>query len=372
MRSSGRSGKKSQSVIPRSIPVTAAIVALIGLAACSSSPGTAPKVAPPGAVLLKGAGATLPAPLYRKWFDAYQQANPKLVVDYDAVGSGEGIRRFTGLNVPDAERVDFGASDAAMTDDQISKVPQGAVLLPATATGVVLAYNLPSVTADLRLSRAAYTGIFLGEIKSWDDPRIAAANPGVKLPRLTIVTAVRQDASGTTFAMTNHLSAISPAWQSAYGAATLVNWPGASMRGKGNERVAALVQTSVGSVGYVGLEFARKLGLKTAILENKQGRFVQASDQSVSAALASAELPPNLRLFVPDPSGADSYPIVTFSWVLLYRNYNDPAKAQALREVFGWSLRNGQEYARKMGYVPLPDSVNAKALAALDSVGPVH
>jgi phosphate transport system substrate-binding protein len=348
-----------------------AAVVLAALAACSA-PGPRVKTAPPGGILLKGAGATLPAPLYEKWFEAYQQANPKVAVDYDAVGSGEGIRRFIGENVEPKEQVDFGASDAAMTDAQLSQVPHGALLLPVTATGVVLAYNLPQLQGDLRLSRNAYAGIFLGEIKSWDDKRIAAANPGVKLPRLTIVTAVRQDSSGTTFAFSNHLSAISRAWHDAYGAATLINWPGSSMRGKGNERVAALIQTSVGSVGYVGLEFARKLGLKTALLENKEGRFVQATDESVTAALASAQLPENLRLFVPDPDGAGSYPIVTFSWVLLYRNSSDPAKAQALCDLFGWSLRDGQTYARQLGYVPLPGAVSEKARAALAALAPAH
>ena len=352
-------------------PRVLAVALLAALAACSS-PGPRVRTAPPGGILLRGAGATLPAPLYTMWFDAYEQANPKVVVEYEAVGSGEGIRRFIGENVEPKERVDFGASDAAMTDAQIAKVPHGVLLLPVTATGVVLAYNLPNLPADLRLSRKAYAGIFLGEIKSWDDPRIAAANPGLKLPRLTIVTAVRQDSSGTTFAFTNHLSAVSRAWHDAYGAATLVNWPGSSMRGKGNERVAALVQTSVGSVGYVGLEFARKLGLKTALLENKDGRFVQATDESVAAAFSSAQLPENLRLFVPDPAGPGSYPIVSFSWVLLRREYSDPARARALQDLFSWGLRDGQTYARQFGYVPLPGAVNEKALVALNGLAPAR
>jgi len=351
-------------VIPSRVPLLAAAVLFLALTACSS-PTARVKTAAPGGILLKGAGATLPAPLYQKWFDVHEQANPKVSVEYDAVGSGEGIRRFIGENVRPEERVDFGASDAAMTDAEIAKVAQGALLLPATATGVVLAYNLPGLPAPLRLSRKAYAGIFLSDVKSWDDPVIAASNPGVKLPRLSIVTAVRQDASGTTFAFTNHLSAISRAWHDAHGAATLVNWPGEAMRGKGNERVAALIQTSVGSVGYIGLEFARRLGLKTALLENKEGRFVPATNESVATALASAELPENLRLFVPDPAGASSYPIVTFSWVLLYRNYSDPARAQALRDLFAWGLRDGQDYAGQMGYVPLPGAVSVKALAAL-------
>ncbi len=371
MPSSGSASGELPFGIVRRAPLLLAVALLAALAACSA-PGPRVKTAPPGGILLKGAGATLPAPLFQKWFDVYQQAHPKLVVDYDAAGSGEGIRRFIGQNLEPGEQVDFGASDAAMTDAELSQVPQGALLLPVTATGVVLAYNLPNLPGDLRLSRAAYAGIFRGDIKSWDDKRITAANPGVKLPRLTIVTAVRQDSSGTTFAFTNHLCSISRAWHDAYGAATLINWPGASMRGKGNERVAALVQTSVGSVGYVGLEFARRLGLKTALLENKEGRFVQATDESVTAAFASAQLPENLRLFVPDPAGPGSYPIVTFSWVLLYRHYPDPARALALRDIFGWALSDGQTYARQLGYVPLPGAVSEKALAALAAIVPGH
>ena len=292
MPSSVPSSGKLPIAISWSGPLCAAAALLSVLAACSV-PGPRARTAPPGGILLKGAGATLPAPLFKRWFDAYQQANPKVVVDYDVVGSGEGIRRFTGVNVEPQERVDFGASDAAMTDSQMAQVPHGVLLLPVTATGVVLAYNLPDLPRPLRLSRKAYSGIFLGEIKNWDDKRIAAANPGVKLPRLTIVTAVRQDASGTTFAFTNHLSAISHAWHDSYGAATLVNWPGASMRGKGNERVAALIQTAVGSVGYVGLEFARKLGLKTA---SWRTRMATSSRPPMRASSPPSPRPSCLRI----------------------------------------------------------------------------
>ena len=307
-------------------PVLVASLVLT-LAGCSTSPKPAAAVqAPPGGILLKGAGATFPALIYKKWFQAYQQAHPQVAVAYDAVGSGEGIRRFLGTNLAPGEAVDFGASDAAMKDEEIARSTRGVVLLPATAGGVVLAYNLPDVPV-LKLTRAAYSGIFLGEITSWNDRRIAASNPGVKLPRLTITTAVRQDASGTTYAFTRHLDAISPAWHSRFGAATLINFPGSAMRGAGNERVAALIENSVGSIGYVGYEFARRLGLKTALLENREGAFVAATPESCTAALASVELPGNLRAFVPDPPGAGSYPIVTFSWILLYRRYDDPARA---------------------------------------------
>jgi phosphate transport system substrate-binding protein len=346
-----------------------AALLVLTLAGCSAPPRRPAAQAPPGGILLKGAGATFPAPLYRKWFQAYQQAHPRVAVGYDAVGSGEGVRRFIGANLAPGEAIDFGASDAAMKDEEITRAPHGAILIPATAGGVVLAYNLPGIPA-LKLSRAAYAGIFLGEITNWSDPRIAASNPGVKLPKLTITTAVRQDPSGTTYAFTRHLDAISPAWHARYGAATLVDFPGSAMRGAGNEHVAALISHSVGSIGYVGFEFARSLGLTTAILQNRDGHFVEPTQDNCTAALASVELPENLRAFVPDPAGASSYPIVTFSWILLRRSYDDAAHARALRDLVTWSLTEGQKTARESGYVELPASVREKALKALEALPP--
>src|SRR5208283_3250724 len=237
------------------------------------------------------------------------------------VGSGEGVRRFIGEGVADDQKVDFGASDAAMSDAELARVNNDALMVPVTAGCVVLAYNLPGFHGGLKLSRKAYAGIFLGEIKNWNDPLIAKSNPGVRLPNLTIATVVRQDGSGTTFAFTNNLSAINDRFRSLFGSTTLVNWPGNAMRANGNEGVAALIQKSQGSIGYVGYEFANKIGLDMAALENKEGNFVQPSQQSCEDGLARAELPENLRVFVPDPSGADSYPIVTFSWVLLRKGY---------------------------------------------------
>jgi phosphate transport system substrate-binding protein len=241
-------------------------------------------VVPRGGVLLQGAGATFPSPLYKKWFSVYQSSHPKTVISYEAVGSGEGIRRFLGQNVKDEEKVAFGGSDAAMRDDEISHVPGGVILLPVTAGSVALAYNLPEISADLKLSRQAYTGIFMGEIKNWNDRRIAQTNPGVKLPNLTITTVVRQDGSGTTFAFTKHLDSISDAWRSRYGPATLINWPGNSMRATGNEAVAGKIVRSIGSIGYVSYEFARKAGLRMALLENHSNRFIAPSENNSAAA----------------------------------------------------------------------------------------
>lgn len=325
---------------------------------------------PPGGVLLAGAGATFPSLLYKKWFSTYQQEHPTTVISYDAVGSGEGIRRFVGRDVKDDERVDFGASDAAMQDTEISQVPSGVVMLPVTAGGVALAYNLPDVHEELKLSRQAYVGIFLGQVKTWNDPLIAACNPGVTLPRLSIVTVVRQDSSGTTFAFTKHLDAISEEWRSRFGPSTLVDWPGNAMRAKGNEGVAGLLAHSVGAIGYVGSEFAYKYGLRTAPLENRSGKFILPTADSIRAALASVEMPDNLRAFVPDPPAPDAYPIATFTWILLRKNYPDAQRAKTIRDLFAWALSGGQQYSPGLGYVSLPATVVEKSQGALATITP--
>jgi len=325
---------------------------------------------PAGGILLHGAGATFPSVLYQKWFATYQQQHPDTVVEYETVGSGEGIRRFIGQGVKDEDKIDFGASDAAMQDAQMARVQGGAILLPVTAGAVVLAYNIPGAGGELKLSRQAYAGIFLGQIKSWSDPVIARSNPGLKLPKLTITTVVRQDGSGTTFAFTKHLDSVSAAWRSQFGPATLVNWPGNAMRASGNEGVAARIKQSIGSIGYVSYEFALKAGLNVALLENREGRFVAPSEKSGMAAIAQAELPDNLRVYVPDPTGPDSYPIVTLTWILLYRNYTDARKALALHQMLRWCLTDGQKYAPELHYVPLPANVIARSLVALDNIEP--
>ena len=343
------------------------VVALASImGGCSrSEPETQAK--PAGGILLTGAGSTFASVIFNSWFAAYHESNPKINVKYAAVGSGEGVRRFIGKNVAAEERVDFGASDSAMSDAEIERADNNAMMVPITAGCVVVAYNLPGFQGELKLSRRAYSGIFLGEIKEWNDPLIAQSNPGVKLPNLTIATVVRQDGSGTTFAFTKNLDAISDRWRNRFGPSTLVDWPGNTMRAKGNEGVAGLIGKSEGAIGYVGYEFARKLGLKTAALENKDAKFVKATDESCRAALTAAEMPENLRVFVPDPKGADSYPIATFSWILLRKKYA-PETANALRELFQWCLRDGQLHAPDLGYIQLPASVAEKAAAALNKI----
>ena len=309
---------------------------------------------------LSGAGATFPAPLYQRWAVEYNRQVPAIRVNYQSVGSGAGVKNFLqGV-------VDFGASDAAMTDAEMAKSPRGAVLVPATAGSVVLAYNLDGVPA-LKLTRAALAGIYLGTVKRWNDPAIAAANPDTALPDLAINVAYRSDGSGTTFVFTQHLAAISPEFDDEVGFDKSVVFP-VGIGGKGNEGVTALVKQSRGTIGYVEFGYAEQNGLPVASLENKSGNFVAPTPESGAAALASVELPDNLRVWPVDPADPGAYPITTFSWLLLYQKYDDPAKRQALKDFVTYGLTEGQSYAIELGYIPLPESVVARANAALATI----
>jgi len=344
--------------------MAAALAVTVGLGALPAL-GQNARPAATAQVTLKGAGATFPAPLYEKWIQIYRQDHGDVAISYEAVGSGEGQRRFL------AAGVDFGASDAALTDEQIVRAPAGARLVPVTAGIIVVAYNLPGLGGPLRLSREALADIFAGRIRSWNDARLGAANPGLSLPNRSIAVVARQDGSGTTFALTNHLSAISAAWRDrGPGVATLVDWQGRAMLARGNEGVAGRIKGSEGSIGYVEYYFAKRLGLPMAMLQNKSGRYVEPGERAGQAALLDnvAQMPGNLRLFLPDPDGPDSYPIVTFSWLLLHGRYADPAKGSALKKFVAWGLTQGQAASRDLGYIPLPAEVASLSLAAVDRI----
>ena len=310
---------------------------------------------------LNGAGASFPAPLYYAWIDAYKEVNADDTVTYESVGSGEGVRRLI------AGEVDFGASDAAMTDEQIAEVEAGVNMIPATAGMVVLAYNIPDVPSGLKLTREALAGIFLGHIRNWNDPIIADANPEIELPNLSIQQVVRRDKSGTTFAFTNHLAAISDEWNQTFGTKQLLDWPGISVSAYYNEGVAGRINISWGSIGYVEQGFASMLDLPVASLQNAAGNFVAPSAASGAAALEGSlgEMPENNRQFMPDPAGDDAYPIVTYSWLLGYQNYEDSDIAEAFSNFATWGLTEGQALAEELGYIPLPESVANRGLEAL-------
>jgi phosphate transport system substrate-binding protein len=315
-----------------------------------------------GNLSLTGAGASFPAPLYTSWFTDLNKKYPKLQVNYQSVGSGAGVEQFL------KGTVDFGASDVAMKDEEIQKVQNGVILLPVTAGSIVLAYNLPGVEG-LRLPRAVYTNILLGNIKSWDDPQIAKANPNAKLPNQPITVVYRSDGSGTTGVFTQHLSTISPEWKSKVGDGKSVKWP-VGVGAKGNEGVTAQIQQTQGAIGYIEYGYAKQNKISTATLENKTGQFVQPSDESASKTLASVTLPENLRAFITDPDGADSYPIVTYSWIMAYKKYDNPAKGKAMEAMIEYALTEGQKLAPELGYVALPQPVVAKVAAAADQISP--
>jgi phosphate transport system substrate-binding protein len=349
-------------------------MALYALAACSAkktdeppapsadpaAPAAAPEPEKPQALKLQGAGASFPAPLYARWFKAFGQSHPTVQVDYQSVGSGAGVKAVID------KTVDFGASDAAMNAEEIARVPGGVQLLPITAGEVVLTYNLEGV-ADLKLSRKAYTGIFLGTVKKWNDPLIASVNPGVKLPSTPINVVVRADSSGTTFVFTKHLSEISPEFAKSPGVNKMPNWP-VGTRSKGNEGVTASVKTTPGSIGYIEYGYAASQKLPMATLENKSSAYIKPSAASGQAALAGAPMPDDMIVWLPDPAGADAYPIVTYTWLILYKTYPDEKKLATLRDLVKFAVTEGQAMSEELGYIPLPAPVVEKVKAAVESV----
>lgn len=314
-------------------------------------------------VSLNGAGATFPAPLYQAWFQGLNQEYPKLKVNYQGVGSGAGVQQFT------QKTVDFGASDVAMTDEEIAAVKDDVHLLPMTAGAIVLAYNVAGVEGELKLPREVYTGIFLGKVKTWDDPAIAKANPDLKLPSTPITVIHRSDGSGTTGVFTKHLAAVNPEWDKSVGSGKSVSWP-VGVGAKGNDGVTAQIKQIDGALGYVEFGYAEQNKLNMASLEDKSGDFVMPTAESTSKTLSAVELPENLRAFISDPEGAGSYPIVTYSWLLVYKTYADPEKAKAIEAMVEYGLTKGQEASAQLGYIPLPDNVKEKVVAAAQEISP--
>ena len=349
-------------------------VFLTGLAACGGGTTTSDSTTGAGAeggvslggnVALTGAGASFPAPLYQNWFIELNKVVPELQVNYQSVGSGAGVEQFT------AETVDFGASDTAMKDEEIAKVARGVILLPMTAGSIVMAYNLPGV-ADLKLSRAAYSGIATGKIIKWNDPAIAADNPGVTLPDRPITFVHRSDGSGTTAVFTKNMVAISPEFEKAIGEGKSVEWPktGTFVGAKGNEGVTAQIQQTEGAIGYIEYGYATQNNLAFATLENRAGNFIKVDDEKAAATLANVELPDNLRAFVVDADGPDSYPFVTYTWIMVYEKYPDAQKAKGIEVMVEYGINQGQEVAGALGYIPLPKNVRERIAAAADGISP--
>jgi phosphate transport system substrate-binding protein len=332
---------------------------LILFAACSSSDrpsrdanGERGKPAAGGAALT-GAGATFPNPIYTKWFDAYYKETG-VRINYQSIGSGGGIRQFT------EGTVDFGATDAPMTDEQVAKVKGNVLHVPTVLGAVVATYNLPSIgKTALRFDGPMLADIFLGRITRWRDRRITALNPGVNFPDQDIIVVHRSDGSGTTFIFTDYLSRISPSWKGKVGKATSVKWP-IGLGGKGNEGVTQQVKQTEGALGYVELIYAISNGLPYAWIKNADGVFVEPSLKSVSAAAAGASLGPgtDFRVSITNPPGKDSYPISSFTWLLNRKDNPDSVKARLLRSFLHWMLQpEAQRMAADLHYASLPGPV---------------
>lgn len=311
-------------------------------------------------VSLQGSGASFPAPLYQRWIAEFVKIHPHVQINYQAVGSSAGIKNLT------AGLVDFAGSDAAMSDKEIAAAHRNIVMIPATAGSIVLAYNLPGIPS-LKLSRAAYVGIFLGKITQWTDPAIAATNVGTKLPALPIMVVTRSDGSGTTFAFTQHLAAIDTEFATTIGSNKAVAWP-IGMSGKGNDGVTALIKQAPGTIGYVEYGYAVNNHLAFAELQNKTGTFVKATPESGLATLSHISLPPNLRAWPSDPSGPGDYPIATLTWLLLYKEYHNPRKLETLKAFVSYGLTTGQSFANPLGYLPLPAEIVSQAQSALETI----
>ncbi len=346
---------------PTSIVVCLAVLLVVG--GCEKSADNEPTASSTESTIhITGAGSSFAAPMFNKWFEVYARDHADLALSYGSVGSGEGIDRFL------AGTLDIGATDAPLRPDEAAKVGGPYLQIPVTSGMIAIAYNLPGVDGPLNLPRDVYVDIFRGTLDRWDDPRIAAANPGVALPHKLIQVVARQDGSGTTFAFTNHLAAISDQWDAGVG--KLIDWPGGTMVARGNEGVAGRIKITEGSIGYVEAGFAQRLHLPLAWLENRSGGFVAPNAETGQRALAggSDAIPADLSVAITDPPGARSYPIVTYTWALL-RAGDDPAKGKAVKEMIRWVLTDGQSYSDALWYVPLPDNVIQAGLAELKTLG---
>jgi phosphate transport system substrate-binding protein len=318
-------------------------------------------------LLINGAGATFPYPIYSKWFDVYHQKNSSINFNYQSLGSGAGIRQIT------EGTVDFGATDGPMNDDQLKAFQdkRGTQILhfPTVLGAAVPTYNIPGVSAALNFTPEALAGIFLGKITKWNDPAIAGANKGVNLPANDIVVVHRSDGSGTTYIWTDYLSKVSEEWKNKIGKGTSVNWP-VGLGAKGNELVSGMVKGTPNSVGYVELIYAAQNNIPYGTVKNSEGNFVKADLASVSAAAAGAvkDMPADFRVSITNAPGKTAYPISSFTWLLVPEKIQDAAKRDALKGFVKWMLTDGQGYAEALSYAKLPKEVIAKELKVVDNI----
>jgi phosphate transport system substrate-binding protein len=309
---------------------------------------------------INGAGATFPYPIYSKWFDAYAKIDPAARFNYQSIGSGGGQKQIL------AQTVDFGASDGPMSDANLAKAPSKLLHIPTVAGAVVITYNLPG-DPTLKLDGATIADIYLGKIKKWNDPRIAGLNPGAQLPNEDIVVVHRSDGSGTTFIFTDYLSKVSPEWKSKVGNNTSVSWP-TGLGGKGNEGVSGQVKQTPNSIGYVELIYALQNKMPYADLENAAGKFVKPTLESVTAALATAEVPEDFRFSMTNAPGENAYPIAGATWLLVYQQQKDATKGKKLVEFLKWAETDGEKMAKDLDYAPLPDALQKRVLQRIGEI----
>lgn len=381
----------------RSLPILLGLLAaLIAPAACGGSPAptaapaapnTAPNStatnvpanavstpaaltstpAPGGSLTINGAGATFPYPLYSRWFYEYASVDPSVKFNYQSIGSGGGIAQIT------ARTVDFGASDAILTDEQLAQA-KGIQMFPTVAGAIVPTYNLKgddgnAITASIKFPYTALADIFLGKIKKWNDPALASANPDLKLPAKDIIVVHRSDGSGTTFAFTDYLSRVSPDWKSQVGSSTSVKWP-TGLGGKGNEGVSGTVAQNDGAIGYVELAYASQNKLAYGFVQNKAGNYVLPTPEAVQSAMKDfgSDLGKKLALSLANAPGKDSWPISTYTYLLIYMESTDCIKTSHLQNFLTWALTDGTKTATDLQYIPLPGEVSKQVVARIDQM----
>jgi len=331
------------------------IQALLGIALLA---GTAVSAA--AQMLVNGAGATFPYPLYSKWFDEYAKVDSSVRFNYQSIGSGGGQKQIL------AQTVDFGASDGPMSDENLARAPGKILHLPTVAGAVVVTYNLPGNPA-LKLNGATITDLFMGKITKWNDPRLAKLNPDLKLPRGDVIVVHRSDGSGTSYIFTDYLSSVSSVWEKEVGRNTSVKWP-AGLGAKGNEGVAGQVKQLEGAIGYVELAYAHQNKLPSASLENAAGNYITPSVESVIEALATARIPDDFRFSMVNPPGEKAYPIAGATWMLVYQQQKDAAKGKKLVEFLNWALSKGEGMAASLDYAPLPERLQKRVLERLKTI----
>jgi phosphate transport system substrate-binding protein len=311
---------------------------------------------------ITGAGSTFDYPAFTKWFEAYKKLDSGVEFNYQSIGSGGGIKNLT------AQTVDFGASDAPMTDAALAAAPGKILHLPIVAGGVAIIYNLPG-SPKLKLDGDTLANIFLGNITKWNDPKITALNPGVDLPDTAIVPVHRADGSGTSFIFTDYLSSVNPAWADSVGKGSSVKWPaGIGLAAKGSEGVAGQVKQQPGGIGYAELAYADQNKISFADLKNSSGNFISPAPDSVSAALATAKIPDDFRFSMVNAPGANAYPISGASWVLVYQKSKNAANGAKLVAFLKWAVTEGQKISPTLDYAPLPDEVQQRELKVLDTI----